>query len=555
MSREEMEEAKFTNVTAIPLNWAPDTGSKRQIPESLKKAEVWEIWNKDDRKVYWICEGYGAKPLDVRDDPLKLEGFFPTPRPLLATTTNGTIVPVPDYTEYQDQADQLDELTGRIAMVTKAVKVAGLYPADEREIARLFNEGTENQLIPVTNWAAFMDKGGLEKSVMLIPTEKIAAVLRELIESRAIVKNDLYEITGIADIIRGSTQANETATAQRIKGQYATMRLSDKQQEVARFVRDILRMMGEIMCEHFSPDTLLLMSDYDQSDDPGPEGMQKVAQAIALLKNDKVRGFRIEIEDESTIAQDAEAEKTARVEFIKAVGVFIKEAVAATQMVPELGPLLGKMLLFAVRGFKVGRDMETSIEDALQQLQQAQKAAAQQPKPPSPDEVKAQAEAQKAQADLQMSTQQSEVDAMKVQADMAIKLKEMEAKEADAQRQHEFAMADLELKARKQDSEDRRMRMEEPRIQAETEKATADAEVSGLQKEKAEFENKQISADMSERLAQIEGGLMEVASTTAQSIQQSHEALITAMKSLGGPKKIIRGPDGRAMGVEPAVAA
>jgi hypothetical protein len=88
-------------------------------------------------------------------------------------------------------------------------------------------------------------------------------------------------------------------------------------------VRDVLRMMGEIMCEHFSAQTLLLMSDYELSNDPGLAGpnatpeeqaeakmraQQKIAEAIMMLKNEKIRAFRIDIEDESTIAQDDQAE-------------------------------------------------------------------------------------------------------------------------------------------------------------------------------------------------------------------------------------------------------
>jgi hypothetical protein len=51
----------------------------------------------------------------VRDDPLKLEGFFPCPPPLNATIAQGSTIPVPDYVLYQDQAEELDDLTGRIA--------------------------------------------------------------------------------------------------------------------------------------------------------------------------------------------------------------------------------------------------------------------------------------------------------------------------------------------------------------------------------------------------------------------------------------------------------
>ena len=522
MTREQLRE-RFTNLKAeqidrIPLDWKPAHLTDQDVSvhhQAFLRAVVWEVWNKEDRTVYWVCPGFGESVLDSQEDPLNLEGFFPCPRPLLATTTNGTLVPVPDYSEYQDQADQLDDLTGRIAMVTKAVKVAGLYPSDDRDIARLFTEGVENQLLPVTNWAAYMEKGGIEKSVTLLPTEKIAAVLRDLTEIRGVIKNDLYEITGIADIIRGSTKPNETATAQQIKGRYATMRLSDKQQEVARFVRDILRLIAEIMCEHFSPETLALMSDYSFSDDPGPEGVQKFAAAIQLLKDDKMRGFRIDIEDESTIAQDDAEEKAARLEFLGSVSGFLQQAVPAGQQIPELAPLLGKMLLFGVRAFRSGRDMETSIEDALAQMEQAQKAAQGQPKPPSPEQIQAQTEMQKMQMQAQVEQEKAQAEGMKAQADMMIEKMKMDAADQQAQRDHEFRMADLQVK-----------------LMAQRQASERDAEKAGMERERrdrdAMTEEKQTS-DMASRLDALEGGLMEV----ARGMAEGQKAIVEKIGSLG----------------------
>lgn len=516
--RERFKKLDAQEINSIPLDWRPSHLTDQDVTveqQAFERAVIWEIWDKPSRKVVWICQGYSEKPLDERDDPLNLEGFFPCPRPLFATMTNGTLIPVPDYAEYQDQADQLDDLTGRIAMVTKVVKVAGLYPSAETDVQRLFNEGVENQLLPVTNWPQFMEAGGLDKMLAMIPTEKNAAVLRDLTEIRGVIKNDLYEVTGIADIIRGSTQANETATAQQIKGRYATMRLSDKQGEVARFVRDILRMMAEIMCEHFAPETLLLMSDYDQSDDPGPEGVQKTAAAIQLLRDDKVRGFRIDIEDESTIAQDDQEDKQSRTDFITAVSAFLQQAIPAVQAVPELGELLGKMLLFAVRGFRVGRDMETTIEDALAQLQKAQKEAQGQPKPPTPEQIQAQSEQAKMQADLQKTQMDAEAEGMKAQTMLAIEKLKMEAQENDAQRKHEFDMASLHLQLVQAQHQQAR----------ELEKSQRERETMDQQ---ALTDNDQTS-EFATRLDQLEGGLMEV----AKGIGEGQKAIIEKIGELG----------------------
>ena len=136
--------------------------------DSLKKAKVWEIWSKPERKVYWRAEQF-PQNLDEKDDPLQLEGFFPCPKPVYATLTSDTLIPVPDYTEYQDQARELDELTQRISMLTKACKVVGcMTPVRQRLSACL--RRVDNTLIPVDTWAAFAEKGGTVGAVQFLPS-------------------------------------------------------------------------------------------------------------------------------------------------------------------------------------------------------------------------------------------------------------------------------------------------------------------------------------------------------------------------------------------------
>lgn len=461
---------KFQNV---PLDWKP-----AHIPEgaelgpeyeTFKRAVVIEIWSLEDRKVLWIAPGYGEEPLDERDDPLKLERFFPCPKPMFGTVTNETLVPVPDYKEYQDQAGELDELTGRLDQIAKAIKVAGTYDASVPALARIFTEGIENELIPVDDWRSFAQKGGLEGCLDLLPMQDLIQVLQALAEVRSAVKNDLYEETGIADILRGSTQPEETATAQRIKGRYATMRLSERQTEVARFVRDILRLMAEIMCHHFSPETLALASNFSESElakdapappmpqqpqgMPGapmapqmpamPPGQMLLMQAIGLLKNDKLRGFRVDVEDQSTIAADDDAEKKQRTEFLTAVGSFLNEAMQVPpQLAGAVAPTLGKMLLFGVRAYKAGSEMESAIEEMVTKLQQV----SMQPTPPDPKTQLYVAQAQKAQAEAQQIGQQAKQKAQETQLSFI----EQRAQDQQDAQQHGIDMARLQLDGHKQ---------------------------------------------------------------------------------------------------------
>jgi hypothetical protein len=241
-------------------------GQKEDVPPDIfKKAIVHEYWDKTKKQVIWLAPGTPDLILDEVDDPLGLPMFFPNPDPLLATTTNDTRVPVPDYVEYQDQADELDKLTARIDRLTRALKVSGVYPGEQKQaLQQLIDEGTENRLIPVQDWTPFMEKGGLQNIIQWMPIKDIAATLVQLYDARDRVKSILYEITGIGDIMRGETQPNETATAQQLKTNFVTRRVVPQQRAVARLARDTIRLMAAIIAGHFSKETIARITGYPQ---------------------------------------------------------------------------------------------------------------------------------------------------------------------------------------------------------------------------------------------------------------------------------------------------
>lgn len=401
------------------------TGTAEALPTESQeqKAKIWEIWDKSSGYVYWVPNDYSVC-LDERPDPLKLEMFFPCPKPLYATTTTGTLVPVPDYVEYQDQAEELDTLTQRIHLLVRALKAVGIYNAEYKELQRLLNEGMDNQMIPVSSWAAFAEKGGLKGAVDFLPLDTVIAVLQGLYESRESCKQIIYELTGISDIIRGASKASETATAQQIKSNYAGLRLRHAQQDVARYASDLLRMKAQIICTHYAAETILAMSGVEYTDDA-----QYAPQALQLLKSGNMKDFRIQVQADSLAQLDDMQEKQDRVEFLQAVGGFMEQA-AKLGTNPAVVSLMGSLLKFGVRGFKVGRDVEGAIEKAVDQLTQQAEQAAQQPPPPDPklqaEQIKAQAAGQTAQANVAVAnarTQQAQIEAqtapVRAQAEIA----------------------------------------------------------------------------------------------------------------------------------------
>ncbi len=233
-------------IQQIPLDWSPKNLNDSQVKLTRKKAVVYEVWDKQKKMRYWVVKNF-PKLLDEREDALGLNKFFPTPRPLMANMLPDEMIRTPNFTFYQDQANEIDELSTRIVAISKALKVAGVRDTSAPGLDRLLSEGVENQLVPVDGWAALKEKGGLKGVMELLPLEEIAQALGFLRDQRKSLIEDVYQLTGIADIVRGFSAPTETATAQQMKGQFSMLRIQDAQQEVQRFCRDVVHIVGEIV--------------------------------------------------------------------------------------------------------------------------------------------------------------------------------------------------------------------------------------------------------------------------------------------------------------------
>ncbi len=267
----------------VGLDHKPDEDvSRDQDPSIMRedKATVYEIWDKASGKVYFVAKSYDKGPLEVVDPFLKFEGFFPCPRPAYGTLKAQTLIPVPDYVLYQDQLAEIDELTQRMGKLLDSLKLVGFYPSssDEASVAieKAAKAGTENILIPIPTFGEFKEGGGVAGKIEWWPVEQVVKVLQASFEARKQLIEDIYQVTGISDIVRGESDANETATAQQIKTQWGSIRIRDRQHELARFARDVARLVAEVICDKFQPETLLAMTNMKLPTDA------QVAQMVAL---------------------------------------------------------------------------------------------------------------------------------------------------------------------------------------------------------------------------------------------------------------------------------
>ncbi len=445
--------------------------------EAIGRASVWEVWDARTRRVVWISRDMKDRVLDEREDPLGLEGFFPCPKPAFGTLPNDKLVPTPDYLQYAKLAEELDQQTHRIDRLTNALRAKGFYDSSLQGLERLLNEDND-VMVAVDNIQELFGKGSgggqITGVVQFLPIAEIAKVLIALYDARDKTKQTLYEISGIADILRGAVDPREKLGQSRMKSQNAGQRIETKKRTIEHLARDLIRIQAEIMCEHYSPERLRELSGFDfmpmiiQLRQNAPELVEQVfAKALSLLRDEKTRGFRVEIETNSTVLADDTEEKEQRMEFLRSVGEFLGQALPVMKEAPEMAPILSQMLLFAVRSFRSGRQLEGVFEEVIQRMQQGQG---------QPGESERQQQMQGEQQQQSAQIRQAEMQAKMVEMQAATKSKAQDAQlkiaTTKAQADAEVQKAELEIAVEQAKAQAEIMKME-----AELEKARKELEM------------------------------------------------------------------------------
>lgn len=431
-------------------------------------AVVWEIWNKETKQVIWWSPDCQNVILDKRDDPLGLEGFFPSAKPLLATTRGDSLNPRPDISYYAQRAKEIDIATEKMRDLLDVLAVVGLFPGTMSDIVKGMMSG-KNQMIAVQSWIQLMEKGGTGSMIQWLPLEPIVACLNALQMMRESAKMAMFEASGVSDVMRAQSDPRETAAAQNLKGRYAGMRLAVKQRQMAVFARDTLRIMMELGLEMFDTSFLAEICGLDipLTEDERAQRIAEIDAAKALfaqqmqqfqlmsqaaqvaqqngvpvgplppppqepkfdrvpetswelvhdrLRNDLSRKITLTIETDSTVLADEQADKEARIEFLSAFSAFVQ----------QLSPLMAtgqfdmktvkELLLFGVRAFPKSRTLEGMISQLPDEPQD---------KGPPPEETAITVAKIRAEVDMQIAQMQKDTDDKDRAAQVGVKGAEM----------------------------------------------------------------------------------------------------------------------------------
>lgn len=386
------------------------------IIDPWTRTDVWEIWSKEHRKVFWYVRGFN-KTLDVKDDFLRLKGFWPHPRPLFSNLTTSALMPRPDYALVQDCYRDINILATRITVLEQALRVAGVYDRNAGELQRLLDDNPgRNLLIPVDGWADKVEgKGGLESMISWLPLDQIVQSLDKLTQKLQEKQQLLYELTGQSDLARGVENSQpggpDTATSVRAQVKYGSVRVQAKQDEFARFTSELASIRGEVMVKCFDEAELLKRSNVLFTQD-APEALQ----AVRMLKQE-FPNYRIQVKPEAIAMSDFAAMKAERAEFLAALSVMLRDAPMVLAMFPPLAPALIETIKWTLAGFRGAGTIEGVWDKALKQVREF--IAQGGPQQGKQDNGEAMKEFAKGQADMVKTQAKLAADLQKIQATVA----------------------------------------------------------------------------------------------------------------------------------------
>src|SRR4249920_3501698 len=314
-----------------------------------------------------------------------------------------------------------------------------------------------------------------------MPMAEVAGTIQTCIAIRKEIIQDIYQIMGLSDIMRGASDARETLGAQQLKTQYGSSRIRDKQYEMVRVARDLVSIVCEIMCEKFDPVTLIGMSQTQlptqemqqrqvsqlqeqlgnqqlaiqkaqqlpqmqqmQQQNPdqvnqmmtqaqqmlksGQDAIQKIMgkptieQVLYFLDDNRARSFVLDIETDSTIQIDENAEKQRRAEFTGVLAQLLPQLAQMIMQEPKTAEFCGEVLKFATAPFRAGRSLEGSIDELVELM----KSKAESPQRDDPMTI--QAKTAKEIEGMKIAYQKE-----KDRAEIALKGSELQMKDRHAQ--------------------------------------------------------------------------------------------------------------------------
>lgn len=478
------------------FNWK--TGDRTKEDKSIletpaptplgKYIEGWECWCKSTKKVYWISEQFEGGFLDVKDDPYKLRGFFPSAKFILGSRPSKHLYPTPVFMQLLPLIDELHCAADRISILIERIKRRALVDGSNVELLAALNSLSDGEYVAVDNLQQVLEKGGVENLVWFIPVKELVDCITELSQIQEKFKNEFFEWFGVPDILRGQTDPIETAAAQEMKTGAAQDRFKFPKKLVARLARDSIEMMIDL--------ALSVMSDEEIGEivnvrhmDPGHQS--RFAQALADLRADEIRMVRVDIDTDTMSFLDDQLRSAKINNGVVTLSRGLEQISQMLQIDPSFAAVALQALLLSLESMGLGKEFEDMVREGVNALIEKAKNPPE-PPPPPPDYEMMKIEVSRMKAETNAMAKQRELD----QAEYRLNVQQAQIQ---AKAENDAAKTEIEAFNAKLDEvvqsfmmqvEAQRLQLEEARVDIENFKAQIQAQETMLEEVRLAKETK-----------------------------------------------------------------
>jgi hypothetical protein len=529
----------------------PNTEDKLDNSESGQvsfdhRAEIWEIWDKTKKEVIFIAEGLD-EVLSKIPDPYGLEGFFPTPEPLLSIPKSDSMVPTPEYNIYRTEAMEIGNLSRRITSLVSNMRGRGFIPNTLIKSMKALQQARDDEFVLLDGQGVsqILDKG-IGNMIQYEPIEERAKVVEILAGQIERQKNTIYEVTGLSDAMQIANQMTttggdvETATKTIMKGKFGSIRLQEKQAAFNEYIKEVFSIGAEFICRQVSMTTMQQITEIKLGEPNDPENTQITWEdAVNFLRDYGMSNYLLDVETDMNVWEsDAEAQKT-RAEM---VGTFIDQLDKITQLAsstPAAVDYYTKSCEFVLDAYQMPSSLRNSFEDVLQKISQQIKDKVQQdqqnPPPPDAQTIIAQAEQTKAQAmsqDIQAKSQIQQQELELKSQQIMEESRQMEAKTRQSEIESNVRLQQIELEKYKiqTDFEIQKIKLsleqEKLSIDMQNTSGTEQARLAGIHA-KMQTQEKQMALIHEQKMAKLKNDQDIVSATLTQRALSEREKLST----------------------------
>jgi hypothetical protein len=370
----------FPEAQNLPLKSAgtDDKEDKDKVKSTATKyLEGWEIWCLTTKKVYWVCEDYKEGVLRSEDDPYNLRNFFPCTKFFIGTKRRKSMYGRPAYIQLRGLINQIHETSERLRKLINAARRRALADGTVKDLMQLI-QSDENEFIFVPNLNQIIEKGGLGNLIQYLPMAELNEAISQMAQLIDRFKQEFFELYGVPDVVRGSSDPMETLGAQQIKTQSLGLRFSYPIGQVGELARDTIELMIDLSLNAYTDDELAQKIGVQHM---AEADVERYGQSIQFLRSDEERVVRVDIETDSTSRLTETIDQQNRNVAVQTVMGGLQQVASMAQHSPQFIPVALKTILMSLSSMRAGKDFEDEVKAAVDALMESQS----QPQQPPPD--------------------------------------------------------------------------------------------------------------------------------------------------------------------------